>query len=116
MWKVVTVDEFDQWFLGLNEAEQVSVLTVIKLLEVRGPELGRPYADTLESTKEVKNLKELRTQHQGRPYRIFFAFDPKRQAVLLCGGDKTGDKRFYKRMIPIAEGEFLKHLEKEELH
>lgn len=111
MWKVVTVDEFDQWFLALSEAEQVSVLTVIKLLEMKGPELSRPYADTLEGSKRVKNLKELRTQHQGRPYRVFFAFDPERQAVLLCGGDKTGDKRFYKKMIPIAEREFLKHLD-----
>ena len=60
----------------------------------------------------VKNLKELRVQHKGKPYRVLFAFDPKRQAVMLCGGDKTGDKRFYDKMIPIAEREFIAHLEK----
>ncbi|WP_331879716.1 type II toxin-antitoxin system RelE/ParE family toxin [Legionella adelaidensis] len=64
----------------------------------------------MEHTRQVKNLKELRIQHQGRPYRVFFAFDPKRNAVLLCGGNKTGKKRFYDMMVPIAEQEFLNHL------
>lgn len=112
-WKVVTVEEFDTWFLALSEAEQVEVLSYVRLLEMKGPNLARPYADKLEGTKKVKNLKELCIQHRGCPYRVFFAFDPERQAVLLCGGDKTGDKRFYKRMIPIAEREFLKHLSEE---
>lgn len=106
MWAVLTVERFDEWFLSLDELEQVSVLALVKLLEVKGPNLGRPHADTLEGTKRVKNLKELRIQHQGKPYRVFFAFDPERQAVLLCGGDK----RFYETMIPIAEQEFLNHL------
>ena len=113
MWDVVTVDEFDSWFLSLSEAEQIDVLAYVKLLEMQGPHLGRPYADSLVGVKRLKNLKELRVQHLGRPYRVFFAFDPKRQAVLLCGGDKTGDKRFYKKMIPIAEREFLRHLSEE---
>lgn len=47
----------------------------------------------------------------GRPYRVFFAFDPLRQAVMLCGGDKTGNKHFYETMIPIAEREFLNYLQ-----
>ena len=110
MWHVVTVDEFDNWFLLLTEEEQIDVLSYVKLLEVYGPNLGRPYADSIEGAKRVKNLKELRVQHRGRPYRVFFAFDPMRRAVLLCGGDKTGDNRFYKKMIPIAEREFLHHL------
>lgn len=110
MWSVLTVERFDEWFLSLDELEQTSVLTAIKLLEIKGPNLGRPYVDSLDGTKRVKNLKELRIQHQGRPYRVFFAFAPERQAVLLCGGDKTGKKRFYEIMIPIAEQEFLNHL------
>lgn len=110
MWTVVTVERFDEWFLSLSEPEQVNMLTVIKLLEVKGPQLGRPYVDSLQGTKKVKNLKELRVQHNGSPYRILFAFDPVRQAVLLCGGDKTSKKRFYEVMIPIAEEEFLDHL------
>ncbi len=110
MWNVLTIERFDEWFLSLDELEQTSVLAVIRLLEVKGPNLGRPYVDSLDGARRVKNLKELRIQHQGRPYRVFFAFDPERQAVLLCGGDKTGKKRFYDVMIPIAEQEFLNHL------
>lgn len=115
MWEILTVEEFDNWLLSLSEAEQVDVIACIRVLEIKGPNLGRPYVDTLENTDKVKNLKELRVQHKGNPYRVFFAFDPLRRAVLLCGGDKTGDKRFYQRMIPIVEREFLKHLESEQL-
>ena len=111
MWKVLTVDEFDTWFLALTEEEQTDVLAHITLLEIKEPHLGRPYVDSLEGTKQVNNLKELRIQHRGMPYRVFFAFDPKRQAVLLCGGNKTGDKRFYKKMIQIAEREFIHYLD-----
>ncbi len=110
MWNVVTVERFDEWFLLLNEAEQISVLAAIKLLEVKGPHLGRPYVDSLQGATKVGNLKELRVQHHGKPYRIFFAFDPRRQAVLLCGGDKTGKKRFYESMMPVAEHEFFVYL------
>lgn len=110
MWAVVTVEKFDEWFLSLNDLEQIDVLAAIKVLEIKGPNLGRPYVDSLKGTKKIKNLKELRIQHHGRPYRVFFAFDLIRQAVLLCGGDKTGDSSFYKTMIPVAEKEFLRHL------
>lgn len=113
MWKVITVAAFDKWFLSLSKPEQIDVLAYVKLLGIKGPELSRPYADTLEGTKRVNNLKELRVQHKGKPYRVFFAFDPLRQAVLLCGGDKTGDKRFYKRMIPIAEETYLAYVSKD---
>jgi hypothetical protein len=75
-----------------------------------GPNLRRPYADTLKGSK-ISNLKELRVQHKGDHYRILFAFDPKREALLLVGGDKTGDKRWYDKMIPLAEKIFAKHLE-----
>lgn len=115
MWEIITVETFDTWFLGLLEAEQVDVLAAIKMLEVTGPSLGRPYVDTLQQSRDVSNLKELRIQHQGRPYRVFFALDPRRRAVLLCGGDKTGDSRFYRRMIPFAEREFLQYLKDEGL-
>lgn len=110
MWEVVTVSVFDDWFLSLSDSEQTDVLACIKLLEMKGPMLGRPYIDSLAGTNKVKNLKELRIQHRGRPYRVLFAFDPVRRAVLLCGGDKTGNKRFYKQMIPTAEREYLEHL------
>ncbi|MFA7060193.1 MAG: type II toxin-antitoxin system RelE/ParE family toxin [Pedobacter sp.] len=111
VWKIVTVEYFDDWFLGLDASEQQDVLAAILVLEQYGPMLGRPHVDSLKGTEEVKNLKELRVQHKGKPYRVFFAFDPFRHAVMLCGGDKTGNKHFYKTMIPIAEHEFLNYLQ-----
>lgn len=111
-WEILVTDEYEEWFLGLTDPEQTDVLAMVDVLEIKGPRLGRPYADTLYGSKKVKNLKELRIQHAGDPYRVFYAFDPKRRAVLLCGGRKDGknDKRFYSMMIPIAEREFKKHL------
>ncbi|MEY8185295.1 type II toxin-antitoxin system RelE/ParE family toxin [Serratia marcescens] len=110
MWQVVTVERFDDWFLALNNAQQTSILAAIYKLQTFGPQLTRPHADTLYFSDAVRQLKELRVQHRGRPFRVFFAFDPQQQAVLLCGGDKTGDKRFYQRMLPIAAMEFSHYL------
>lgn len=116
-WEILITDEYENWFLSLNEAEQIDVQAMVDVLEIKGPNLGRPQADTLYSTNKVNNLKELRIQHSGKPYRVFYAFDPKRRAVLLCGGRKSGkqDKVFYKRMIPIAEKIFVQHLKGESL-
>jgi hypothetical protein len=109
-WTVVYEAPFEEWFNTLLVDEQNSVLAIIGVLEIAGPLLGRPYVDTLKNSK-INNLKELRVQKDGSPLRAFFAFDPKRQAVFLCGGDKTGDKRFYKRMIELAENVYLAYLE-----
>lgn len=97
----------------MTDEEMVDVLAMIDVLEIKGPLLARPYADTLKGTAKVKNLKELRIQHAGKPYRVFYAFDSERRAVLLCGGRKDGkkNKTFYDRMIPLAEKVFLEHLE-----
>lgn len=95
---------------ALNAAAQESVLTGLFKRREFGPTLGRPHVDTLAGSKKLNNLKELRIQHNGKPYRIFFAFDPQRQAVVLCGGNKAGNKRFYETLIPIAEKEFLNYL------
>ncbi|CAI1114357.1 type II toxin-antitoxin system RelE/ParE family toxin [Serratia liquefaciens] len=110
MWQIVTVERFDSWFLSLNNDQQKSVLVGIFKLQEFGPLLARPHADTLNHKNQIQHLKELRIQHRGRPFRIFFAFDPQRQAVLLCGGDKTGNKRFYQQMLPIAVREFSHYL------
>ena len=67
------------------------------------------YVDTPKGSRH-KNMKELRTQSKGDPLRTFFAFDPNRSAILLIGGDKTGDKRFYDRMIPVADDLFDRRL------
>ena len=83
---------------------------VLDVLEEQGPSIGRPYVDTIKGS-DLPNMKELRVQHAGLPYRILFAFDPKRQAVLLVGGNKTEDKRWYEINIPIADKRFRKYLE-----
>jgi len=67
-----------------------------------GPKLGRPYVDSVQGSRH-SNLKELRIQSKGRPIRIFFIFDKKRRAVLLVGGNKAGDRRFYDQMVPKAD-------------
>ena len=111
MWKVVYSKEFEQWLEALPEDVQDSVDAMINLLKIEGPLLPRPYADTLRGSK-LSNLKELRIQHCGHPYRAFYVFDPLRQAVLLCAGDKTGnDKRFYKVMMPLAESIYQQYLQ-----
>lgn len=109
MFDVEFTDEFRQWWVGLREDEQDSIAAVVGLLEDQGPELRRPYADTLRGST-LRNLRELRIQHHGRPYRVLYVFDPRRKAILLIGGDKTGDERWYRRMIPLAEEIYAEHL------
>jgi hypothetical protein len=82
------------------------------MLKELGPSLGRPYVDTIENSKH-KNMKELRVQNKKRIFRIFFAFNLDRNAILLIGGDKRGDKRFYQRMIPIADEIYDRYLKEE---
>lgn len=101
-WDVEYTVDFEDWWNSLDEEEQDSVRASVELLMDVGPNLGRPHVDTVKDSMH-SNMKELRTQHKGRPYRTFFAFDPRRTAILLIGGDKTGDDRFYQRMIPQAD-------------
>ncbi|MEX0613080.1 MAG: type II toxin-antitoxin system RelE/ParE family toxin [Pirellulales bacterium] len=110
MWEVEYTDEFGAWWNTLDEAEQESIAASVELLRQFGPNLPRPHADTLAASKH-SNMKELRTQHRGRPLRTLFAFDPRRCAILLIGGDKTGDDRFYERIIPLADRLYDEHLE-----
>lgn len=112
-WTVLFTQTYENWFFNLTDIEQESVLTYIDLLELKGPHLGRPYADTIKGSKSLIHLKELRVQHMGKPYRVFYAFDPNRNAILLCGGRKDGkqDKRFYQRMIKLSTEEYLFHLQ-----
>lgn len=113
MWEVETTELFDEWFAEQSEALQDEVLAALKILSELGPHLGRPQVDTVKGSK-FANMKELRVQFAGNPIRAFFAFDPKRKALVLCAGDKTGlnEKRFYKNMIKLADAEFSKHLAK----
>jgi hypothetical protein len=110
VWHVEYTDEFGAWWETLDADEQATIVTSIRLLEKLGPHLSRPHADAVKGSRHA-NMKELRTQFQGRPLRTFFAFDPRRTAILLIGGDKTGDSRFYKRMIPLADRLYDEYLE-----
>ena len=107
--EVLVTDEFRTWYESLSEAEQDRVAFSIGLLEERGVTLPYPYSSAIHGASVA--LRELRTQAEGDPLRTLYAFDPSRQAVLLIGGDKTGDDRFYERMIPIAEKIWSNYLE-----
>lgn len=108
-WMVEYTDEFESWWEGLNEEEQEDVAAYVGLLEQRGPNLDFPYCSKVKGSRFEK-MRELRPQHKGRPYRVFYAFDPRRVAIILIGGDKTGDDRFYERFIPLADRIYEQHL------
>jgi hypothetical protein len=99
--EVVVTAEFVFWWDGLTEAEQASVSAVVKLLELFGATLGFPHSSAIAGSKK---LRELRVQHCGEPYRVLYAFDPARKAILLMGGNKTGKDRWYEQNIRLAEG------------
>ena len=109
-WDVLVSSEFEAWHQSLSESEQRSLDVSILVLSSEGPRLGRPHVDSVQGSRH-SNMKELRTQHKGRPVRTFFAFDPNRAAILLIGGDKTGDNRFYQRLIPVADRILDRHIE-----
>lgn len=109
-WRVVFTEEYQAWLATLDSAAREDLRASIEVLRQYGPQTPRPHVDTLKGSRHA-NLKELRTQSRGRPLRSLFAFDPERRAVVLIGGDKTGDKRFYERMIPLAEALLDRHLE-----
>ena len=109
-WDVEYTDQFEEWWNGLDSAEQEDVAAKVGLLEECGPALGRPHVDTIRGSRHP-NMKELIVQHAGRPYRILFAFDPRRSAILLIGGDKTGRDRWYEEYVPRADRLYDQHLE-----
>jgi hypothetical protein len=112
MWLIKTTDTFDEWYDTLDDTDRANVLASLLVLRERGPMLSRPYADTLTSSCH-SNMKELRIQSRGEPIRAFYAFDPHRNGIVLCAGNKTGnEKRFYEVMVPIADREFTAYLEK----
>lgn len=94
----------------LAEAEQIDIDAITGLLKAKGTTLRHPYCSGINDSKH-SHMRELRIQHKGRPYRVLYAFDPRRCAILLIGGDKTGDKRWYRKTIPIADELYDQHLE-----
>lgn len=114
-WVVEYTDEFGDWWNSLSEEEQEALDASVRLLEARGPALGFPHSSGINGSKH-SHMRELRTQSGGKPLRTLYAFDPRRAAILLIGGDKTGDDRWYQDHILIADrlyDEPLKELRKE---
>ena len=108
-WEVEYLEEFESWWNDLNDAEQETVAAHVELLEERGPQLPFPYSSGIQISKHG-NMRELRIQHQGRPYRVLYAFDPRLVGILLLGGDKTGNDRWYDESVPKADRLYDSHL------
>jgi len=111
VWKVIFHEEFEPEFDSYPEVVQDELLAIAKLLERFGPQLSRPWADTLNGSRH-SNMKELRFSAAASIWRVAFAFDPNRQAVLLAAGYKSGssEKRFYRQLIRKADRRFEAHL------
>ena len=109
-WEVEYTDEFGQWWDTLSAEEQVEVNAKVMLLQERGPVLPRPHSDIIVTSKH-SNMKELRGSVGEAELRVLYAFDPRRSAILLIGGDKHGNKTWYEEFVPIADRLFDKHLE-----
>ena len=115
MWEVEYTDEFGEWWETLTEAEQKRVSFSVNLLRQAGPLLPFPHSADVKQSKH-SSMRELRSQCEGRPLRTFYAFDTRRIAILLIGGDKTGNDRFYDVMIPLADriyDSYLKEIRRE---
>jgi hypothetical protein len=112
-WKVAFGDEFDAEFEELAEAVQDELLASAKFLAAFGPQLSRPHADTLKDSS-FANMKELRFDADDGVWRVAFAFDPERKAILLVAGDKSGggEKRFYKTLVAKADKRYQAHLDR----
>jgi hypothetical protein len=109
VWSIDRSDECADWIKGLDLDAKEAIYKSLLILRTVGPSLGRPHVDSVAGSR-YPNMKELRVQNRQRLFRILFAFDPRRVAVLLAGGDKRGDKRFYQRMIPLADSLYERHL------
>jgi hypothetical protein len=112
-WEVAIGDEFEPEFHGLPEGVRLEILAGARLLQQFGPQLGRPRVDTLKDSRH-SNMKELRFEAADGVWRVAFAFDPVRKAILLVAGDKSGggEKRFYKELIRKADLRLDAHLER----
>lgn len=110
MWNV-DIELIVAWLVALDDDSQAQVVAAIEVLEEHGPQLGRPLVDTVTASRH-KNMKELRPGSAGRSeLRVLFAFDPKRQAILLVAGDKAGDwTGWYRRNLPLADDLFDTHI------
>lgn len=109
-WEVEYTDEFEGWWNSLTEGEQDAIAVVVGLLENKGPQLPFPYSSDIETSKHG-HMRELRIQYKGDPYRVLYAFDPRRVGLLLLGGCKVGNDRWYVENVPVADRLYDEHLE-----
>ena len=109
-WEAEYTDEFKEWWEGLSEGQQDAVASGVELLRENGPNLRYPLSSAIGGSRHG-HMRELRVQIGGRPIRVFYAFDPRRMAILLIGGDKTGHHRFYEVYVPIADRLYDVYLE-----
>lgn len=108
-WDAEYTDEFEAWWESLTETEHEDVDAYVQRLEARGPNLPFPHSGGINGSRH-NHMRELRIQSHGDPFRVFYAFDPKRSAILLIGGNKAGNDRFYEDMIPIADDLYDQHI------
>jgi hypothetical protein len=101
-WIIEVTDEFGEWYSAVSGAIQDDIDRSVGLLEAKGPQLGFPHSSGIAGSRH-DHMRELRVQSGGDPYRIFYAFDPRPTAILLIGGNKAGNDRFYETAIPIAD-------------
>lgn len=109
-WEVEFTDEFFAWFDRCDEAAQDTIAVSIRLLMEKGITLGHPHSSDVVGSRHG-HIRELRIQHQGRPLRVLDAFNPLRVAILLIGGDKTGNDRWYEEYVPRADRIYDEHLQ-----
>jgi hypothetical protein len=109
-WTVLFDEDFNEWYQALESGLQDEIMANVEVLKQRGPNLHRPRVDSVKGSA-FSNMKELRIQYRGDPWRILFAFDPRRNAILLVGGNKTGKKDWYVAHIRIADQRFSRHLQ-----
>lgn len=109
-WLVEYTDEFEHWWNELGEEEQEEINAKVVLLQERGPILPRPYSDVIVTSRH-SNMKELRGSVGNRELRVLYVFDPRRTAILLIGGDKHGNPKWYEHFVPIADYLFDRHLQ-----
>ncbi len=113
IWNIDFHPDFYSEFIDLPNEVRLELLAKVTLLEVFGPNLKRPHVDTLNGSTHA-NMKEIRFRAADGVWRVAFAFDPRRCAILLIAGDKSGgsEKRFYRQLIEIADSRFNDHLTK----
>ena len=109
-WEVEYTDEFGTWWTELTETQQDRLVATVRLLAMRGPSLPFPYSSGVRGSRH-EHMRELRVQSRGNPLRVFYAFDPRRTAILLIGGDKTGNDRFYEECLPLADALYDTYLQ-----